>query len=143
MCDVLSSLTNPKNKSFIPISPFYVSFVVTPLCSNASELVSSLIFAAKKKKENISMTFAQLYGAGTMNNTLCLGIFAALVYLRDLKWYYSAEVTVIILVQWVVGIIGFRLTYKVILTNITCSASHNPGFRRKHSTETGRHLLHR
>ena len=25
-----------------------------------------------------------------MNNTLCLGIFAALVYLRDLKWYYSA-----------------------------------------------------
>ncbi|XP_078361609.1 uncharacterized protein LOC144645969 isoform X2 [Oculina patagonica] len=113
MCDVLDSLTNPKNKSHIPISAFYVSFVVTPLCSNASELVSSLIFAAKKKKENISMTFAQLYGAGTMNNTLCLGIFAALVYLRDLKWYYSAEVTVIIFVQWVVGIVGFRLTYKL------------------------------
>ena len=39
---------------------FYVSFVVTPLCSNASELVSSLIFASKKKKENISMTYAQV-----------------------------------------------------------------------------------
>ena len=39
---------------------FYVLFVVTPLCSNASELVSSLIFASKKKKENISMTFAQV-----------------------------------------------------------------------------------
>lgn len=39
---------------------FYVSFVVTPLCSNASELVSSLIFASKKKKENVSMTFAQV-----------------------------------------------------------------------------------
>lgn len=113
MCDVLDSLTNKKNKSYIPISAFYVSFVVTPLCSNASELVSSLIFASKKKKENISMTFAQLYGAGTMNNTLCLGIFAALVYLRDLKWYYSAEVTVIIFVQWIVGIVGFRLTYKL------------------------------
>lgn len=113
MCDVLDSLTNPKNKSYIPISAFYVSFVVTPLCSNASELVSSLIFAAKKKKENISMTFAQLYGAGTMNNTLCLGIFAALVYFRDLKWFYSAEVTVIIFVQWVVGLVGFRLTYKL------------------------------
>ena len=25
-----------------------------------------------------------------MNNTLCLGIFCALVYFRDLKWYYSA-----------------------------------------------------
>jgi len=113
MCDVLDSLTNSKNKSYIPVSAFYVSFVVTPLCSNASELVSSLIFASKKKKENISMTFAQLYGAGTMNNTLCLGIFAALVYFRDLKWYYSAEVTVIIFVQWIVGITGFRMTYKL------------------------------
>lgn len=113
MCDVLDSLTNKYNKSFIPVSSFYVSFVVTPLCSNASELVSSLIFASKKKKENVSMTFAQLYGAGTMNNTLCLGIFAALVYFRELKWYYSAEVTVIIFVQWVVGIVGFRLTYKL------------------------------
>ncbi|KAJ7369563.1 Alpha/beta hydrolase domain-containing protein 11 [Desmophyllum pertusum] len=36
-------------------------------------------------------THHELYGAGTMNNTLCLGIFAALVYLRDLKWYYSCR----------------------------------------------------
>ena len=41
-------------------SAFYVSFVVTPLCSNASELVSSLVFASKKKKENVSMTFSQV-----------------------------------------------------------------------------------
>ena len=32
----------------------------------------------------------QLYGAATMNNTLGLGIFAALVYFRDLDWQYSA-----------------------------------------------------
>ncbi|XP_020909620.1 sodium/calcium exchanger NCL2 isoform X2 [Exaiptasia diaphana] len=113
MCDVLVSLTNKYNKSYIPISPFYVSFVVTPLCSNASELVSSLIFAAKKKKENVSMTFSQLYGASTMNNTLCLGIFAALVVFRNLRWYYSAEVTVIVLVQWIVGLAALRHTYKV------------------------------
>ena len=25
-----------------------------------------------------------------MNNTLCLGIFALLVYMRDLDWEYSA-----------------------------------------------------
>ncbi|XP_031559958.1 sodium/calcium exchanger NCL1-like isoform X2 [Actinia tenebrosa] len=113
MCDVLDSLTNPLNHSHIPISSFYVSFVVTPLCSNASELVSSLIFASKKKKENVSMTFSQLYGASTMNNTLCLGIFAALVVFRNLRWYYSAEVTVIVLVQWVVGFAGLRYTYKI------------------------------
>jgi Ca2+/Na+ antiporter len=117
MCDVLSGITDPANAkgggSYIAISPFYVSFVVTPICSNASELVSSLLFAAKKKKENVSMTFSQLYGAATMNNTLCLGIFCALVYFKNLERYYSAEVTVILLVQWFVFIMGYPLTYKL------------------------------
>lgn len=44
--------------SFFPV--FYLSFIVTPICSNASELVSSLIFAAKKRKINSSMTFSQV-----------------------------------------------------------------------------------
>jgi Ca2+/Na+ antiporter len=57
--------------------PFFVSFIITPFCSNASELISSLIFASKKKVENASLTYSQLYGAATMNNTLCLGIFYA------------------------------------------------------------------
>lgn len=68
-----------------------------------------------------------------MNNTLCLGIFAALVYFRDLSWQFSAgtlvhgppsnftltympihvgnylilaEVTVIILVEVAVGLMA-------------------------------------
>lgn len=44
------------------IKPFFVSFIITPFCSNASELLSSLIFASKKKMENSSMTYSQLYG---------------------------------------------------------------------------------
>ena len=40
---------------------FYISFVVTPFCSNASELVSSLMFAAKKTKTNSSLTFSQVH----------------------------------------------------------------------------------
>lgn len=96
--------------TFCLFAVFYVSFVITPICSNASELVSSLMFAAKKTKINSSLTFSQvhcpcvyamnkgnvvfsywqLYGAATMNNTLGLGIFAALVYFRDLEWQYSA-----------------------------------------------------
>lgn len=39
---------------------FYVSFIVTPLCSNASEIVSSLIFAYKRRKESSSMTYSQV-----------------------------------------------------------------------------------
>ena len=41
----------------IGINPFYVSFVVTPLCSNASELISALIFASRKRRKNSSLTF--------------------------------------------------------------------------------------
>ena len=79
------------------------------------------MFAAKKKKINSSMTFSQLYGAATMNNTLCLGIFAILVYARELNWEYSAEVTVIILIEFAVGLTAifagflYKHTYMVSL----------------------------
>lgn len=39
---------------------FYISFLITPICSNASELVSSLMFAVKKTKINASLTFSQV-----------------------------------------------------------------------------------
>ncbi|XP_065062222.1 uncharacterized protein LOC135689048 [Rhopilema esculentum] len=116
MCDALDALTNKKNDPhYIKVNSFYVSFIVTPLCSNASELVSSLIFASRRKRDNATITYSQIYGACIMNNTMCLGIFMALVYFRELEWYYSAEVTVILLVQFCVGIISFRKTYKLYL----------------------------
>eukprot|EP00111_Clytia_hemisphaerica_P008436 TCONS_00024625-protein len=113
MCDVLAAMTNTNNMSYIPISSFYISFVITPFCSNASEFVSSLIFASKKTRENATMTFSQLFGAATMNNTMCLAVFMALVYFKDLKWYYGAEVMCIVIVQWIVGFISLARTYKV------------------------------
>ncbi len=57
--------------------------------------------------------YAQLYGAATLNNTLCLGVFALLIYVKQLQWKFTAEVVVIILVEVVVGIVAFRTTYKV------------------------------
>ena len=41
------------------IPAFYVAFCVTPFASNASELVSSLMFARRKRRKNISLTFSQ------------------------------------------------------------------------------------
>ncbi|KAI6651760.1 hypothetical protein LOD99_5008 [Oopsacas minuta] len=118
MCNALSAMTDVRNIQHIPISSFYLSFIITPVCSNASELVSSFIFALKKEKENIALTYAQLYGAATMNNTLCLAVFAGLVYFRDLEWFFSAEVTVILLVEFTVGITAlafFRIYYVFLL----------------------------
>jgi len=85
------------------IPSFYISFVVTPLASNASELLSSLQFARKKKRENISLTFSQVYGAVTMNNTLCLGLFLLVIYAQDLDWEYSAEVLVTVVSTLAIG----------------------------------------
>lgn len=34
----------------------------------------------------------QVYGAVTMNNTLCLGLFLLVMHIRDLPWRYSSEV---------------------------------------------------
>ena len=52
------------------IPPFFVAFVVTPIASTASELVSSLLFAMKRRKRTISLTYSQVYGAISMNNTM-------------------------------------------------------------------------
>jgi Ca2+/Na+ antiporter len=94
MVDVLSTLGTRMG-----ISPFYVSFIVTPLASNASELISSIIFAKRKTKQTITLTYSALLGAATMNNTFCLCIFLAIVFVKKLVWEFSAEVCSILLVE--------------------------------------------
>ncbi|KAK3232967.1 hypothetical protein CYMTET_56709 [Cymbomonas tetramitiformis] len=87
---------------------FFVAFIITPFASNASELVSSLQFAAKKRKKQISLTFSQVYGAVAMNNTLCLAIFMALVAMRGLEWEFSSEVMVTMIAIWAIGLVASR-----------------------------------
>lgn len=90
----------------VGVDPFLVAFIITPLASNSSEVVSSLLFAGKKRKSSISLCYSQIYGAITMNNTLCLGIFLAIVHLRGLTWDFSAEVTAMVAVILATGAIG-------------------------------------
>jgi Ca2+/Na+ antiporter len=100
MVDVLTVIGNR-----LDVSPFYISFIVTPIVSNASELISSIQSSAKKTRKSIDMTYSQLLGAATMNNTFCLAIFLILVYLKDLAWQFSAEVLAILLVEAAIVII--------------------------------------
>ena len=47
-----------------------------------------------------------------MNNTLCLVVFLALVYVRDLTWDFSSEVLVIFLVCTIMGLFtSFRTNF--------------------------------
>ncbi|GBG82507.1 hypothetical protein CBR_g34884 [Chara braunii] len=109
---VVSSISGFSKSSGIPA--FFVAFVVTPLGSNSSELVSSLIFAMKKKKRCMSLTLSQVYGAISMNNTLCLGIFLTVVYVRGLTWEFSSESVIILLAILIMGSLGYsRRTFQL------------------------------
>jgi len=94
----------------INVDAFYVSFILTPICSNASEIYSALLFAKRKSTEGVSLSLSALYGAACMNNTFVLGIFCALVYFRKLEWTFLVESLVILLTIFVVGFIGTHET---------------------------------
>jgi Ca2+/Na+ antiporter len=96
------------------LSPFYVSFILAPLASNASEVIASQYYAAKKTRKTITVSLTALEGAASMNNTFCLSIFMGLIYFRGLAWQYTAETVAIVAVQF---IIGFMVQKNVMLTS--------------------------
>ena len=102
MVDVLSEIGARTN-----IPPFYVSFIVTPIVSNASEVISGVIQASKKKRANLDVSYSQFLGAAVLNNTFVLAIFLLLVFVRGLAWEFTAEVLAIILVQLAVAALIF------------------------------------
>lgn len=98
MCDMLDMIGK---KTGVP--SFYVSFILAPLASNASELVSAMKLASKRTPSSMVQSLSTLEGAAIMNNTFCLGIFFLLIAWKGLVWQFSAETIVIILIQLVVG----------------------------------------
>ncbi|XP_047316411.1 sodium/calcium exchanger NCL-like [Impatiens glandulifera] len=94
------------------IPTFFISFIVLPLATNSSEAVSAIIFASRKNKRSASLTFSEIYGAVTMNNLMCLSVFLGIVYIRELKWDFSSEVLVILLVCLFMGVFSsLRTTF--------------------------------
>ena len=81
------------------ISPFYVSFVLAPLASNASEIISAYYYAEKKTTKTVTISLCTLMGAAILNNTFVLGIFLSLLKFRGLDWEVSAETISIFCVE--------------------------------------------
>merc|ERR1719405_383894 len=100
MVDVLSQIGTVTG-----VPAFYVSFILAPLASNASELLSSMKLAAKKSKNSITQSIQTLEGAACMNNTFCLGIFYILIWYQGLAWKFTAETLTIFFVQILVFVI--------------------------------------
>jgi Ca2+/Na+ antiporter len=93
------------------IPSFTLSFFLAPLASNASELVSSLRFAAGRRASRISATFSQVYGAVVMNHTMVLGALLAVVHYRNLALGdYAGQAVLMVLPTLAVGWLGAART---------------------------------
>lgn len=116
MVDVLSEIGT---RTGVPA--FYISFVLAPLASNASELIASFNYAKKKTSKTISISISALLGAACMNNTFCLGIFMGLMSFNNLAWKFSAETITILFVQFIMGYMAMKRTQTLMDALIICS----------------------
>lgn len=96
----------------IGIPAFYISFMLAPLASNASELLAAYSYALKKTRKTVTISFATLLGAAIMNNTFVLSIFMLLIVSKGLAWQFSAETISILFVE----VCMFFMAQKKILT---------------------------
>lgn len=96
----------------IGVPAFYISFIVAPLASNASELFAAYSYAAKKTRKTVTISFSTLLGAAIMNNTFVLSIFMLLITLKGLAWQFTAETITILLVEAIM----FRMSQKDVMT---------------------------
>lgn len=85
------------------ISAFYISFVLAPLASNASEVIAAYKYATKKTRRTVTISLSTLLGAAILNNTFVLAIFMVLIVAKGLAWQFTAETISILLVELVMG----------------------------------------
>ncbi|XP_031265122.1 sodium/calcium exchanger NCL-like [Pistacia vera] len=100
------TVINFSNETTIP--SFFISFVALPLATKLSDVIPILIYASRKSAESTSLTFNELYRTVSVNNVIQLSVFLAVVYIRGLRWEFSSEVLVILIVCVVMG--GFAVS---------------------------------
>ncbi|KAI3895509.1 hypothetical protein MKW92_010185 [Papaver armeniacum] len=107
LIEVVQDFSNSAN-----IPSFFVSFVLLPLATNSRKAVSAIKAARRKKSRTMSLTFSEIYGSVYMNNVLGLTALLVIVYARDLKWEFTTEVLVVLIVCVVMGLIAsFRTEF--------------------------------
>lgn len=108
---VVDVLDNMSSRLRIP--NFYVSFILAPFISNASEILASFAYAKKKTVKSATISISTLQGSAVMNNTVCLGVFLILIFLRNLKWLFTAETITILFVEVCVMILSRKTTQRL------------------------------
>merc|ERR1719163_2178037 len=96
------------------VSAFYVSFLLAPMASNASELVAASNYAAKKTMKSMTTSLSTLEGAAVMNNTFTTGVFFALIYMRGIAWEFQAETIVIVFIQVAIAVMMLNTKHQLL-----------------------------
>jgi Ca2+-binding EF-hand superfamily protein/Ca2+/Na+ antiporter len=115
MVDVLNEIGVRTN-----IPPFYVSFVLAPLASNASEVIASYNYSQKKTAKSIEIALSALQGACCMNNTFVLGIFFICVYCQGLAWEFFAETVTILVSVFFIAVMSLKKSHSMFDALLIC-----------------------
>jgi Ca2+/H+ antiporter len=92
----------------IGVPAFYVSFVLAPLVSNATELIASYRYAQRKTEKAMTISLSIHPGAAIMNNTFVMGIFLLLVFAKKLAWSFAAETIAILVVEVFIAFMSLK-----------------------------------
>ncbi|XP_027342945.1 sodium/calcium exchanger NCL1-like [Abrus precatorius] len=86
------------------LHPFFISFILVPLATNAREATSAIKEAKHKKPRTISLAISEIYGGVFMNNILGFFALSVLIYVREITWEFSAELLVVAIVCAITGL---------------------------------------
>lgn len=105
---IVDILDNMAERVHIP--NFYVSFILAPLISNASEVIASFVYAKRKTIKSSTISISTLQGSAIMNNSVCLGVFLIIIFCRKLKWLFTAETITILFVEVCILCLSLKTT---------------------------------
>ncbi|XP_049391640.1 sodium/calcium exchanger NCL1-like [Solanum stenotomum] len=101
--------------SAIGVPSFFLSFVIGPLAINARTAITAITLLSSANQQSCttsSLTFSEIYVGVIMNNIMGMSTVLTVLYAKDLRWEYSPEVLVSMVICAVTGSFAFtRTTY--------------------------------
>ncbi|KAK4721200.1 hypothetical protein R3W88_011433 [Solanum pinnatisectum] len=101
--------------SAIGVPSFFLSFVIVPLAINARTAITAITLLSSANQQSCttsSLTFSEIYVGVIMNNIMGMSTVLTVLYAKDLRWEYSPEVLVSMVICGVTGSFAFtRTTY--------------------------------
>ncbi|MED6111474.1 hypothetical protein PIB30_052596 [Stylosanthes scabra] len=99
---LIESVKNFSNSA--GVHPFFVSFILVPLATNAREATSAIKEVRHKKPRTTSLAISEIYGGVFMNNILGFFAISILIYVRQVSWQFSSELLVVAIVCGIMGL---------------------------------------